>query len=781
MNKAASPDAQSLFRFATKATTLEQLEARISRARVCDQITVAVERWRDERETVLTEIIERFGPRPLAVRSSAACEDGRDNSFAGVNLSRTDVEPTPEAVAIAIDEVISSYQNPSAGDQVLVQPMVGDVAISGVVLTRDLDTGSPYYVINYDDFSGRTDTVTGGAESKSILVHRSRPDALHSQRFRKVVDSVIELEQITGSQELDIEFCVTRQEHVYILQVRPLAARQYWNAPEDNVIDRALDGIRGAIAERMSPRPGLAGRTTIFSEMTDWNPAEMIGNSPRPLALSLYKRLITDSTWAKARASMGYRRIDRPLLIDFFGRPYIDVRLSFNSFLPADIDDDFAHRLVNYQLDRLADCPELDDKVEFDIAITCRDLNFAHERDKLSKAGFQSEELNAYEDALAGVTRSALGSWKKEIDRLVGLSCQLLRDRPELESLMPLERARRLFDDCTEQGILPFSVLARHGFIGMLFLRSLVVREVFTPEDYDRFMLGIHTVATDLVRDMHALAAGTLDKGDFMARYGHLRPGTYDILSWRYDERPDLYLGLTGRELPVSHQAFEPSAHQQYAIEGLLRESGYDLSPQELLAYIRTAVKAREQAKFAFTRSISDALSALATWGEAVGLSREQLSFLPIEEFADNADAKLLKERVERQQEAYRLTRALRMPQLISEPSDIDVVRLPLGKPTFITGKVVTAKARRLTYDNTADLDGHIVLIESADPGFDWIFSHAIAGLITKYGGTNSHMSIRCAEFGLPAAIGCGERLFESLAKTLVIELNCTARKVSGH
>ena len=59
--------------------------------------------------------------------------------------------------------------------------------------------------------------------------------------------------------------------------------------------------------------------------------------------------------------------------------------------------------------------------------------------------------------------------------------------------------------------------------------------------------------------------------------------------------------------------------------------------------------------------------------------------------------------------------------------------------------------------------DGHIILTERADPGHDWIFLNPIAGLITKYGGSNSHMAIRCAELGIPAAIGCGEQLFELL------------------
>ena len=72
-------------------------------------------------------------------------------------------------------------------------------------------------------------------------------------------------------------------------------------------------------------------------------------------------------------------------------------------------------------------------------------------------------------------------------------------------------------------------------------------------------------------------------------------------------------------------------------------------------------------------------------------------------------------------------------------------------------------------------MSGKIVIIEGADPGFDWIFSQEIDGLITKYGGANSHMAIRCAEFGLPAAIGCGEQKFEQLLKSNYVQLDCAS------
>ena len=46
----------------------------------------------------------------------------------------------------------------------------------------------------------------------------------------------------------------------------------------------------------------------------------------------------------------------------FFGS-YIDVRLSFNSFIPSDLDERLAGRLVDFYIDHLLAEPALHDKV----------------------------------------------------------------------------------------------------------------------------------------------------------------------------------------------------------------------------------------------------------------------------------------------------------------------------------------------------------------------------------------------------------------------------------
>ena len=70
------------------------------------------------------------------------------------------------------------------------------------------------------------------------------------------------------------------------------------------------------------------------------------------------------------------------------------------------------------------------------------------------------------------------------------------------------------------------------------------------------------------------------------------------------------------------------------------------------------------------------------------------------------------------------------------------------------------------------------MIIENADPGYDWIFTKNPMGLITKYGGIASHMAIRCAEIGLPAAIGCGNIIYDNISFAKKIMLDCKNEQI---
>ena len=85
--------------------------------------------------------------------------------------------------------------------------------------------------------------------------------------------------------------------------------------------------------------------------MPDWNPAEIVGIKPKPLALSLYRELITDHVWSENRKIYGYHDLSQfHLMTTFFGTPFVDVRIDFNSWIPKNLDKNISEKLVNHYL-----------------------------------------------------------------------------------------------------------------------------------------------------------------------------------------------------------------------------------------------------------------------------------------------------------------------------------------------------------------------------------------------------------------------------------------------
>lgn len=75
------------------------------------------------------------------------------------------------------------------------------------------------------------------------------------------------------------------------------------------------------------------------------------------------------------------------------GQLYIDVRVSFNSFVPAQLEERLSEKLVNYYIDRLAENPQKHDKAEFEILFSCYTLDLPERIQILKNYGFTDEEI----------------------------------------------------------------------------------------------------------------------------------------------------------------------------------------------------------------------------------------------------------------------------------------------------------------------------------------------------------------------------------------------------
>ena len=793
---------ESTFDFKTKAQNLRQLRPLVRESAILEMVIFTVRDWRTNSDHCLKRIFERFTDERLVVRSSSTNEDTFESSLAGQFESVLNVQLNPEALSQAIEIVIDSYASFASeilDFELLVQPMIRNVRCSGVIFTRTLETFSPYYVINYDDTTQLTDTVTSGSTSalQQVLIYKEAEPK--SNDWRGLVNAAYELERLCQCDYLDIEFAIDQQGQVFVLQVRPLVKTVIQHhAWMDHKTKIHIEEIRVFIEYKLRRKPGVHGRRTIFGQMPDWNPAEIIGTRPKPLAYSLYRYLIMDSAWRVGRQLIGYQTPEsHALMVQIAGSPYVDVRASFHSLLPQGLSPQLSEKLVDLYLNRLEANPQYHDKIGFNIVHSCLDFSFPEVQRDLMEDGFTSPEVIELKQALLRLTNAVVVDEKGKLDDLINRVEELTKNRApwEVNVRYPLELLSAidiLLKDCIQYGTIPFAAVARCAFIGTKLMRSLAEIGELKENELQGFLQSVETVAGQYTADVRAYSVNTLSVEEMCERYGHLRPGTYDITTPRYDERPDIYfvpMLLEERESQTKKE-FHFSRQLLKRVDELLEEIGFEFSATELLDFVARSIELREKVKFEFTKNISLALKYIGQFGAYYGFSTEEMAFVTIEqiqkwnqESMPQTFVEQLRHEIDEQKFVYANQKQILLRDLIFSPDDLEYIQMMQASPNFTTRhKIVAEKVNlaEVALDSVElELEGRIVCIEQADPGYDWIFSRKIGGLVTKYGGVASHMAVRCAEFGIPAAIGCGEALYQKLLQSKFIDLNCQERKVS--
>ena len=750
MSGAPAAAAVAAISWSGKAGTLLRLAPLLRHSEVPHGLVLSRQDWQ-QRETSLQRLQQAFDGAAVAVRSSHTDEDGGTHSQAGRYLTRLDVASADTAaLATAIDAVFASYGSVRARDEVFVQAMV-QAQLAVVAATHAVEDGADYYAFSLAA-GARTDAVTRGdvAVQTVYLAHEApppqRPDLALLHRALR------ELREHCGAQPLEAELVLCGQ-RVLLLQVRPLVLRR---TPRSGVARRRLL----AVEQRplLQATPGCAGQRRVLALMPDWNTAELLGSHPRPLALGVFRLAIADAAWQRARRALGYRHLRQVALLQpLAGRPYIDVRASANSLLPQTLHESAAARLADAWQERLLAAPELHDKYEFAIAQTCVDFDFdAQWRERYAGVLAPAEQAH-YRAALLAITARCLAP------RTLAAGLARLRrlELPARDDADPLATAcRRL----PREGGLAFALIARLAFVYEALLRSAVARGALQPERLLQLQRSCRSVTQEFLH-----ASGSAHA------FGFLRAGTFEITTPPLGQRE-----LTASAAAAAQVGFAPAPAERRALDRLLRETGHVLDADQLLhGYCRTR-EAREYAKYRLSAAVSQVLEQLAAHGASRGLDRDTLSWLELDQAcaANPADAVV---RAAANRATHAADAALRLPTVFDPRGSLQQVEIAAGTPTFIGNTRVAAPlivVDMQTRPAAVPLRA-VLAIASADPGYDWIFARKPAGLITAFGGPNSHMAIRCAELGVPAILGLGWERWQRLSQARLLEIDSQALAVT--
>jgi hypothetical protein len=682
------------------------------------------------------DCLSALPPGNYAVRSDAACEDRACGSQAGRFLSLLEV--TADQLGAAIEEVMASLPG-AAADAVLVQPMLGPSRRVGVASTHRINDGAPWYCIEFG--AGDSAAVTAGratgrqlAWSRAAVAAGRGPDA--DGDAAAVLGAMREIEAWLPGQPFEIEFLLLPDvAPPQLLQVRPLATTARWSS---------LSGSAGkgrAPPFGCDPDYALRGSGTLYSLMSDWNPAELIGTCPRPLALGLFRACIADGTWWNARRALGYQAPPAeqvPLLRNVYGRPYVDLRRSANSLLPADLPAPLGDLLVDRWIERLRRRPELHDKVEFEVFCTTRDLRSPASFDAEYRALLGADGARLFESRLRHQTATLMQRSLKSLCPTLHL---LSRGSTTAASWSTQLRLCR-------QAAFEFAQLARIAFVAEAQLRSAVQLGALAPQR-----------ALDL-----RLGAGTLGNALADAAPAMLRPSSFDIAQ-------PLWCGSMPMPMRQPGPGFALQAQEARAVGRLLADCGLPDDAARWAQWVAAATLAREWGKYALNLPLAALIECIAGAGKAIGLDREALSWLDLGSCRELLEGRISAGAAVDQGTLARrrAQRAQRWPLGPVLACEADLERFDsLGVlPNFI-GREVGQGPLRVLSSGHPDQEvnpGDMVAVLHADPGFDWLFERNIGGLVTAWGGAHSHMGIRCAEHGLPAALGCGEAVWSQLQR----------------
>lgn len=732
--------------------------------------------------------LEMLGSSPAgyAVRSSAAEEDSRAASFAGVHESYLGVgrRDVPRSLfrcwASAFSERAAAYRERMGLSThpaeirmgVVVQPMLQPSA-SGVVFTKDPESGGDS--LRIQAVRGLGDKLVQGAVTPaSLRVPRRGPLALADESFplgatelKELVEIALRLEAAWGC-PLDLEWALDGG-GLHFLQARPITR----SAPDD--VRAPVDAAPARLEEDIL--------------WTRANLRELLPEVPSELFISLSEGIDWDGN--SRRLGMNLHPGDR--VIRFIeGRPYFNLSL----------------------IGRWAG--------EFGFPISHFSRALGHDAELSTLASEPARPFRAFLRSPWKVLRGNLIqlSAPRRLRRFMAAAKQEVKGLRAIgPSVIPDQELVGILRRSTAYGtefILHMQV-AFNRVTGALFLVEFLIPREIDREAFLSAVLpaGEKSVSvrqgTDLVQlsrrareepvVVDYLGKGAGDFADFetaleqtrflvefhryLAEYGHRGVHESDPAMPVYAEQPGFLL-KTLAALVASADPPDPEStfHRQSLsaekawgeMRGRLRSAGRTVSwripiLRKCVQGLKDAMVQREQTRFEGMRVNSELRRFLREAGSRLQLrgmleAAGDLPFLRLEEIEEallgRLDSEAAKQRVRQRRAERKRQLAIEMPNLLRES---EIARLPERGPAPAGGAGLyqgipvgpgRAEGRAVVLGSPDQVGGvergDILVAPTLDPSWVPLFTLA-SGLVVEMGGTLSHGSIIAREYGLPTVV----------------------------
>ncbi len=751
--------------------------------------SVAGDRERANETAALLAAYERLGAGLVAVRSSAAAEDGAEHSFAGQQETILGVQGKDQLVG-AVERCFQSWHSArsqayrahkgvaadGAAMAVVIQKLVAADA-AGVLFTRDpLDPEgkrmlaeaawglgelvvsgrvSPdrffldrtTHALDRQEISRKPISMTAGGIRDVDPQLQSQP-CLDAAQLRELAELGLRVERYYGSPR-DIEWAWANG-RMWLLQARPVTTAGAFEKEE----------FRKSEIARLRALAAPTG--TAWAR---YNLAEVLAR-PTPMTWAIIRRFMSGrGGYGLMFRDLGFDpdpQLDEAGIIDLIcGRPYVNL-----SREPKLYFRDFPY---GYDFAALKQRPAASFYPQPGVNASLATGRMWLKLPLIIYRMFRSQSrMRRQMQTLGGELRaSVFPKFAKAVTaarqiEVAGLSANELHGRLQFWTTRTLVEFARI-------GLRP-SMFAAAALANLENGLQSVVAADEAPAVARALLTGVHPdPETDLAAAIRALASGELSREDFLSRFGHRGPQEMELSQPRWAEDPaglpDPGGGVTAgqNEGPRSEGRVDHGTPDDHWKDLLATHPDHQSQLARLEPEFRTAcefMRLRESAKHYLLQGYALIREALLEFdrrfklnGGIFYLTPDELPPLLAGESFGAVIAARSKER--------QLALAIEAPAVLFS-DDLEAIgrALPVVNGTAWEGTPVSAgvaegEALVLTEPvaSGAQTSGFILVCPSTDPAWVPLFLKC-AGVVMETGGILSHGAIVAREFGLPAVVG---------------------------
>ena len=747
-----------------------------NRIRLEDVIEIKASDFELYKEAVWGNIKRTFPEGSLVVRKNYITTEDGISAGTGIFHGIENVDASSkEKVFDAIKKIISECDD-NEDNEIILHRMYDDLVIAGVCYTRDIYYGRPYYMVVYNYIDEMNE---GGMDVKSrtkwIANNVSRE--FLDESFMNLIFAARDLEKAVDIQEFSIEFGISKDNKILVYQLKPM----------DRLVgNHILMTDREFSDTKAFAKCNYLDTHHIMSHQAYWNPSKMIGSEPRPLDYSLFKGILTSGIWGETIKLLGYEDAEGNLMHRVGNKPYVSIDCLFNALIPAGMDRVLRDKIFNYYERVITDNRRRHRRVDSDIVFGSYNFSTGRRLQRLEKYGFSKEEIDCFGRSLRELTENIVNNYEELQDQDIEDITKLMITRRRVRELRPMEETNslklysyisELIESMRSYCSPGYTRQERCEFIAKGFCTSLVKEGYLSRGDIDAFRRSLETVSSCFKRDFEDYISGKLPWTDFDSKYGHLRISICDIRAHSYRK---LYSDLeTVRDFDATQVERLSKGLDRDVIAKALDESDLNLDVDKLINFINGASELADSYRFEYAKSIGLLLDIIARLGELIGIDKEDMSYLEVQDLDGYHSRDSYVQTIEARRNMYHAYSYLVLPDVIINVGDLDVIDIDEEVPDYLTDECVSGEIAYYDEGHSVDVAGKIVLLSKVTLAYDWIFTKNIKGIITKKDTKDSRIAKRCKELNIPAALGCGEKLFNSVLMMKNIVLDCNKKSIT--